>query len=259
LRQAAVITTVALALSACNRAGDPRADQPDAGRQLTAVVEMGESGDPKFVGRLIEIVQAADSAPQVRMEAIYALARLGDRRAVLPLMALLEHDMTHREGYAMAAIPALGMLGDERAAGLLREALNDRAEDWLGRAMAARALGQIGARDAVPDLLQAAWQGDTREAAIEALASLEDPRAVAVLFSALGDEEAADTREGAEQALVRIGTPTVMFISRQLDGSFVDFPDQTYRLAARRLLRQIDTDQARTLLAVIDGTPEDLN
>ena len=84
----------------------------------------------------------------------------------------------------MAIIPALGHLKDERAVPLLIKALNNLDEDWLGREAAARALGDIGATKAMPGLIRAAWLPETRNAAIEALAAIGDPRAVDVLRDA---------------------------------------------------------------------------
>lgn len=238
----------------CNPDGSEATRDDGVDLPLATIIAMGESGDGTHVTQLLELIQDDSSDPQARMEAIYALARIGDKRAVAPLMAVLERDMKDRKGYAMAAIPALGMLGDRLAVPLLRRALNNRDEFWLGREMAARALGEIGASDAVPDLVQAAWQADTRDAAIVALARIADPRGVDVLFSALVEEQEDDTSDHALRGLAAIGPPTVAFIRSQADRGFADYPDEAYRDAARRVLLQIDSDEARALLPAVAAT-----
>jgi len=77
----------------------------------------------------------------VRASAASALANLGDRRAVEPLIALLrEDDLGHARG---AAAWALGELGDARALPALRALEGDEAHP---RKMAVEAMEKIKTR-----------------------------------------------------------------------------------------------------------------
>lgn len=73
--------------------------------------------------------------------AIYALGRLNDRRAVKPLIDILENK-TNYWGCRKAAASSLGKLGDNRAIEPLLNTLEDK--DKLVRDAAANALGQLG-------------------------------------------------------------------------------------------------------------------
>lgn len=212
-------------------------------QRRAAIAAFGRTKDTRAVPALIRLVEKRTTDPLDRMDAIYALGLIGDDRAVPVLMATLERDLSEREGFAMAAIPALGWLGDRKAVPLLRRALNKRNDHWLGREVAAIALGDLKARDAVPDLIAAAWMADTRAAAIQALAAIVDDRAVEVLFSALFDDDPT-TISVAEQGLIAIGPATVAFIAGQMDKSSDDLLDSAYRQRAVRVLNSIGTDAA---------------
>ena len=212
-------------------------------QRRAAIAAFGETKDTRAVPALIQLVEETTTDPLDRMDAIYALGLIGEERAVPVLMAVLERDLSEREGFAMAAIPALGWLGDRKAVPLLRRALTKRDDHWLGREVAAIALGDLKARDAVPDLIAAAWMADTRAAAIQALAAIADDRAVQVLFSALAEDDPVIINS-AEQGLIAIGPATVAFVSEQMDKELHDLRDPAYRQRAVRVLNSIGTDAA---------------
>ncbi len=149
-------------------------DDPSPDIRLDAIDALAERRAGRAVAPLLAILAADSADPMDRMQAAWALGRIGDSRTVVPLIAALETDFRERRGYMMAIIPALGLLGDARAVPLLLDALGNRDDHWLARAAAAEALGRIGARRAVPDLVNAAWMADTRDAAIVALARIAD-------------------------------------------------------------------------------------
>ena len=89
---------------------------------------------------LIHVQHLRDGTEEVRLEATRVLARIGDERAVEPLIEALRDDSADvvREGAAYA----LGSIGDERAVEPLIEALRDDSADVRGAA--ARAFGIFG-------------------------------------------------------------------------------------------------------------------
>lgn len=193
--------------------------------------------DPLSFEQLIEELEDPDS--DRCWESINALGASGDKRAVSPLMTALEKDMKQHKGIAMAIIPALGHLKDERAVPLLIKALNNLDEDWLGREAAARALGDIGVTKAVPGLIRAAWLPETRNAAIEALAAIGDPRAVDVLLSALSESEGLGAREAAIAGLIHIGKPAVPALTDKLKTRHKEYPENHEQALTEKILGQI--------------------
>jgi len=190
------------------------------------------------------MAELAHPDPNRRWDAVVALGAGGDRRAVPPLMKVLEKDMKERTGIAMAIIPALGQLGDERAVPLLLKALNKPDEDWLGREAAARALGDIGSAKAVPDLIRTAWQAETRSAAIEALAAIGDPRAIDVLLSALSEPEEPEAREAAIAGLIYIGEPAVPALIDKLSARREQYSENHERALAAMILGRVGDRRA---------------
>lgn len=80
-----------------------------------------DRADPRYPGRLNHFLgMLVDEDPSRRWKAAEALARLGDERAVDPLiLALSDEDWRVRQKAAWA----LGQIGDERASVPLRRAL----------------------------------------------------------------------------------------------------------------------------------------
>jgi HEAT repeat protein len=138
--------------------------------------------------------------------AIEALGRIGDVRAVEPLVALLSK--SDRDA-GRAAAEALGKIGDRAAVPSLLLALEGN-DDQMSCA-AAEALGKIGDSEAVPGLIARLRWGAAAAAAVEALGKIGDGRAVEPLIRALeaerGDSEHLAVRKAAAEALGRIGDP----------------------------------------------------
>lgn len=147
--------------------------------------------------------------PQVKVEAVRTLCELADRSAVPDLISLLRQDLKERTGIWAMIIPTLGSIRDERAVPILIELLNLLDDDWLGREMAARALGNIGDNSATPALIGAAWRADTRSAAIEALSKMNDERSIPVLLSAIQPEEDEEVRTAAMSGLMTFGAGAI--------------------------------------------------
>lgn len=165
-----------------------------------------------------------------RIAGIEAMCASTDTRAVLPLINALKRDLTERTGVWAQIIPALGDSRDQQAVPILTQTLTIMDDDWLGREMSARALGDIGDPSSIPYLLAAAWRGDTRDAAIEALARYQDKRVVPVLISALDQAEEQQTREIAIAGLHRLGSMAVPEMLHAFASFSPEYPDTRKRL-----------------------------
>ena len=149
------------------RIGDERAQRPleralgardpaihDAAAWALGALEEGTRSAP--------LLAALEEGRSSRLQTVAALSlgRLGDRRAVGPLLELLEAARLHRYSDQMTVTVALalGMIGQPRAVGPLTDVLrrsNSRAGD-----AAAWALGRIGGDEAARALLMSYWSQD---------------------------------------------------------------------------------------------------
>jgi HEAT repeat protein len=169
----------------------------DADVRLAAIVALGRLGDRRATAGLAAMLDG-DRAEIVAAAA--ALARVGDRSAFESLLPLLSHDDA---AVRQAAIGALNALGHpamaERVAALLSSA------DARVRESAVRIAGYFGYRQCIDALIERAADPDegVRRAAVEHLPFLDDPRAGARLSAAVGDGS-AKVRSAAAQALAHV-------------------------------------------------------
>jgi HEAT repeat protein len=156
------------------------------------------------VGLLLPSLQDRDQF--VRQETAYALGETRSSVAVSALVTILAGDK--EPGVRAAAAVALGMIRDELAVipltealilrvpapGLLNRVLRKKTEqnEFVRRA-AARALGQIGSRAAVPmlsrTLIDDRAGDDVRREAARALGQIGDPSSAAVLRAVLSSRD----------------------------------------------------------------------
>ena len=147
---------------------------------LSSLVQGGDPktlADPRFVPEAIALFeQSGNDDPRVRRYLAVTLGRVGDRRAVAPLIHFLEEP---------------GALADPE-----------------GAIYATWALGTLKDPQAIPTLVRLASgeERDLRKAAIHALGSFNDPRAEAALKAGLVDA-VEDVRWNAALALSRTGAP----------------------------------------------------
>ncbi|MBO1924330.1 HEAT repeat domain-containing protein [Thiomicrorhabdus sp. 6S3-12] len=163
----------------------------------------------------LQLIQSNDLDDKSR--GIRQFCLLAEKSDVPELLSLLKEDLNQRTGIWAEIIPTLGQLKDVRAIPLLTDLLQLADEDWLGREMAARALGEIGDSRAVPVLIQAAWRAETRDEAIAALAQVVDVRAAPVLVSAIQPGEEQQTQKNAANGLVRLGSAAIADITQELN------------------------------------------
>ncbi len=137
----------------------------------------------------------------VRMESAKALGYLGDRKAIEPLLALLEKGKDAK--VKLWAAISLGKMGDPDGIGYLFSFLG--SDDNLSRKMAVEALVEVGEL-VVPKLIDSLKDENylVRCGAVQALGPGKFPEAVPVLASALRDTS-AEVRWNAAVALGMIG------------------------------------------------------
>lgn len=200
--QVRALAALALGASGDARALDPLVEaledrRPPAGYADLPAGTVAEGMAGTFAQRL-------RSLHNVRAHAAVALGRLGDRRAVPPLLkALADPDPVLRT----QAAAALGRLKAGEAVPSLIGALQDT--DAGVRQTAATALGIMGDPSAVPSLVQAlqdAAEG-VRARAAAALGRLGDPAARSPLARLAADDPVPQVRQAAREALDRLGRP----------------------------------------------------
>jgi HEAT repeat protein len=192
------------------------------------------------VGSLVAVLDDPDE--RVRVTAIRALGRIGDRRA---LPALVERADDPLGSVRLALCQALGQLGDPAGVPTLTELLHD--EDETIRLGAARALGKIQGAAGSRTLLSAALLDPSqtvRRHARKALAERRSPDVLPALTGALSGGT-PEVRAGAAQVLADLGDPSaVPALLRALED-----PDARVRGAAGHALgRTAPADPA-----VLDG------
>ncbi len=156
----------------------------------------------------------SEDALKLRIAAVQALGRMGDDRAILPLMSLLNNrDENYR--LRLTAAESLGRLGDSHATTHLVQILNDERENSLYlKESAVKALGMLGDIRALEPLIDAleAKRGFRdkfnylKERIIEAIGRIgrPTPKVTQNLLLALQDD-APSIRLAAIHALESIG------------------------------------------------------
>ncbi len=118
------------------------------------------------------------------------------------LIALLEHPVPLTRS---PAARLLGHVGDRRALGPLLKIL-ETDRQWLARMWAAAALGELGCPEAVPALAHALQHDEknrVRAAAVEAIGRLKPPDALQWLQIAMQDPDGS-VKQKAEEAAGRL-------------------------------------------------------
>ena len=212
---------------------------PDVWVRYNAARSLGRHRAEVAIDAVAELAQT-DIANLVRAAAIEALGQIGGARAVTKLIAL----RTESSGdLAHAVISALGHIKHPRALPTLIAAL--RSEDASRRGTAVRALGECGGVG-VAETLQWVAAADTDagvvQAAIDALARLATPEAIAVLIELTVELE---HKEACVTALVKLGAGHLEHLARGLT-----HPHPGVRGAVVEALRRLKHPHASELLSV---------
>jgi HEAT repeat protein len=195
-------------LEAIVRFGAPMVDRlieqlrtGDVETQRAAVVALGRIGDARAVEPLVNLLD--DDERELLVPATAALARLGDPRAFESLLRLLgDADVSVRQG----AIGALNSIGHPAMGARVRTLLEEA--DPRVRESAVRIAGYFGYANCADAVLDRCRDTDetVRAAALEHIAYLEDERSIPLLVAAMaGDTPRA--RAAAAQALAHADRP----------------------------------------------------
>jgi len=171
--------------------------------RLVAIAELGRLGDTRALDPLVAVLEDADE--RVRIKAIYALQTLQDRRAVEPLLSMLRYDAVARVRIVAARMLGYGGFRDSRAVEHLAVALRDSDADV--RSAAAVALYEL-ADDRALDALHAVLHdpvAHVRGRAARTLGALGDSRAVAPLLTMLEHDDSPEACRDVIAALRRLG------------------------------------------------------
>ncbi len=191
-------------------------DSDSGGDPPTAVALLRDIADPRATPALLNELERGRVHGSLVLKAI---ERTADRRALLPLLGLLETRNSELRLQAMEALRPI--IDDLRAADIIAGLLDD--EDLEVQVLAAEYLGLMRARQAVPRLLTRL--DDTpirlRMAIVDALGEIADPRATDQVLAIL--ENGPDTLHvSAANALIYIGnleaTAALMALLRRHSG-----------------------------------------
>lgn len=238
--------------------GDPRAVEPlivllkskDGSGRKVAMELLGVLGDARAVEPLID--ELLDEHLNPYPEVVNALCKIG-AAAVEPLIAALKNENKFTRE---AAVEILSKLGDTRAVDPLIVVLKEDGY-WVVRREAAKVLGKFGDARAVGPLFAAREDPDdtTRLAAMTALGLLGKPALHPLIEAVKEPQKYWDIKQEAIKALGMIGDPVV--VELLLDA--LRDHDQTIRAEAALALGRVsgslqDTGlRARLVEALVSG------
>jgi ATP-dependent DNA helicase RecQ len=110
-----------------------------SGVSIEGIVALGESKSPNAIPELIYALENKNG--NIRRLGASALGKIGDARAVEPLLKLLDYES--KPQVRQYAVKALGVIGDKRAEQLLQQIANNNDEMYYTRDAANIALNRI--------------------------------------------------------------------------------------------------------------------
>jgi len=203
----------------------------------------------------------SDEAVRLRSAAAQALGRLGDDRAIVPLMSIL-NDKSVNYRLRLAAAESLGKLGDEHAMMPLLEIIRDEREKSLYlKESAVKALGMLGDIRAIEPLIDVLESkrgikdkfNFLKEQIIEAIGRIGQPsrKATDTLIAALTDP-ASSIRLAAVEALGELGDQACL---AELKMCVFDKDDDVAKAAIYAVYRLCGESGVRQLLTM-DNLPQ---
>lgn len=230
LRNTILGGALAISLASCSGPSDPgKADywiyRLDKEKERDeALKKLGELKDKTAVEPLQKWMQ--DNI-KFRDNAASALAAIGDKAAIPGLIALLDHevgnggdDLSRQKNRNNEKIAqALGALKASEAADSLLKLFKSR--DSYVRLAAVKALGEIGAKNAVDALTDIIRNDDNmfmKKTAVEALGNIGEAAATPALIEALFIEKGASLYPQASFALVQVGRSAIAPLTDTLLG-----------------------------------------
>ncbi len=163
-----------------------------------AVRKLAWLGDARAARPLIDTIRQ-DDHPKLLEPASDALKKMGSA-AVEPLVDALHDESSHVREFAA---DVLGEIQDKRAIRPLIQVLQSDSSSIV-RQVAASALGKLGSGESIEALIAALQDPNkfVRRAAVEALGQIGDEQAIEPLHRLLNDEE--EVRSAANDSLAKI-------------------------------------------------------
>jgi len=212
---------------------------------------LGRVGNAQAVPALLDTVAATRTEDaDVREIALRALARIGDPRAVGPLVEALKHSEVWLVPRIADILTRHGALSIDPMIAFLEDPARHPARAW-----AASILGEVGAARAFPALVRALndLDDEVRAKSASALGRLGDGRAVSYLLDHLLSDPAPFVRARIAQALGQFDEPEVV---ERLVRALGD-PAWWVRMRSVEALEQVGTRaEGPLLLALDDSDPE---
>lgn len=212
---------------------------------------LGRVGNAQAVRALLDTVAATRTEDaDVREIALRALARIGDPRAVPPLVEALKHSEVWLVPRIADILTRHGALAVDPMIKFLEDPVRHPARAW-----AASILGEVGAARAFPSLVRALSDLDdeVRAKSASALGRIGDGRAVGYLLDHLLSDPAPFVRARIAQALGQFDEPEVV---ERLVRALGD-PAWWVRMRSVEALEQVGAQaEGPLLLALDDADPE---
>jgi HEAT repeat protein len=220
----------------------------EPGLKMSVADGLGDIRDADAVRALEHLYRWTE--PSYQRIVVNGVAETRDSSAIeLLSRALTVSDRATR----LAAARGLGLLRNRRATRVLRRFLAD-AQDPFERATVAYSLLRLGdssAQEIVKPILRDQADDDARAMAAVAWGRARDPRAIALLREAMGDNN-IDVRIGAAVALTHYRNPTgVEYLKAVMRDE-----DSTTRLHVGQLLDEVNYRNGREVLMAAVGSPD---
>jgi HEAT repeat protein len=189
----------------------------DEDPNISMIAGMGIASvkDPEAVLPLCEMLKSKGKEDKLRPALIYLLGELGDIRAEDVLMEAFNEE--ENEGIKNQIIVALGKIKSRKAVEPLISLLNNEKTPIERKEIIIESLGNIGDERAVEEIAKYlnTVEGGLRFTAIKALGKIRSPRSAEVLISYINDKDINIAYE-ARQALWRMGGEAIPVLFREL-------------------------------------------
>lgn len=213
---------------------------------------LGRVGNAQAVPALLDVVAATRTEDaDVREIALRALARIGDPRAVKPLVEALKHSEVWLVPRIADILTRHGALSVDPMIAFLEDPARHPARAW-----AASILGEVGAARAFPALVRALndLDDEVRAKSASALGRIGDGRAVGYLLDHLLSDPAPFVRARIAQALGQFDEPEVV---ERLVRALGD-PAWWVRMRSVEALEQVGAQAEGPLLLALDDTDPEI-
>lgn len=192
------------------------AADPDDEVAEIAIRSLGRLGDPRAGDAVLSALQRAErdweSNLSLAIACVHTLGYIKEPRAVDTLIRVMDLPGAKTRDLTAAAASSLGRIGDKRAVEPLIAFLKKRV--WGPCFSAAGALGELGDPRAIDVLVEHSSRRPYPEfppIAIPALGKIKDPRAIKALADMVQDPD-SDKRKLAGEALIQHGESAVPFL-----------------------------------------------